>query len=126
MTENFIEKYFASISKQILEGLIYIHSTLGICHRDIKPDNILVQRRTDFAGKVVYRVKICDFNVAKKNRGDKIMMTKTGLDQWQAPEMEGRSKYTEKVDLWSAGCVFYFMLTGYCPFSTSNSARMIN
>ena len=41
-------------------------------------------------------------------------MTKTGVDEWQAPEMlqSNGNPYTEKVDLWSAGCVAYFILTG--------------
>ncbi len=40
------------------------------------------------------------------------MMTRTGLEEWSAPEMKGGSVYTDKIDLWSAGCVLYFMLVG--------------
>jgi serine/threonine protein kinase len=51
-------------------------------------------------------------------------MTKTGLEEWSAPEMLGGTKYTEKVDLWSAGCVLYFMLAGEQPFCNKNTARL--
>eukprot|EP00347_Sterkiella_histriomuscorum_P003348 403364636 len=82
------------------------------------------QKRTDsLTGKTNFNVKICDFNVAK-NFKHKSLMTMTGLEQWQAPEMKGGSKYTEKVDLWSVGCVLFFMITGYPPFSTHNIAKM--
>ena len=43
---------------QLLRGLMYIHS-LDICHRDIKPQNLLVNRKA-------FRLVICDFGSAKK------------------------------------------------------------
>lgn len=52
-------------------------------------------------------------------------MTKTGLEQWSAPEMCGGSKYTEKVDMWSIGCVLFFMLTGYPPFYSKNMPKLM-
>ena len=63
-------------------------------------------------GKQTFKVKLCDFNVAKPFNGSKSMMTRTGLEEWSAPEMKGGVAYTEKVDLWSAGCVLYFILLG--------------
>ena len=81
----------------------YIHSK-NYLHRDIKPDNILFS-------KDLSQVKIIDFNVSKKHN-DRLMMTKTGLEEWGAPEMFQNSQYNNKVDLWSLGCVVYYMLTG--------------
>jgi len=40
------------------------------------------------------------------------MMTCTGLPEWSAPEMLKREKYKNKIDLWSAGCVLYFLVFG--------------
>ncbi len=52
-------------------------------------------------------------------------MTKTGVDNWLAPEIiEGGQPYTEKVDIWSAGCVLYFMVTGQMPFEHANVAKL--
>lgn len=52
------------------------------------------------------------------------MMTKTGLEEWSAPEMHGGVKYSEKIDLWSVGCVMYFMLSGQKPFDSKNQAKL--
>ncbi len=52
------------------------------------------------------------------------MMTKTGLEEWSAPEMTGGNKYNEKIDLWSIGCVLFFVLTKYPPFNTKNIAKL--
>jgi serine/threonine protein kinase len=98
--------------KQLLEGLKYLHEEKGVAHRDVKPDNIIIAFKTDCSGKRTLRLKLCDFNVAKSFKGDRSMMTKTGLEEWSAPEMQGGNSYSEKVDLWSAGCVLYFILAG--------------
>ena len=65
------------------------------------------------------KVKVCDFNVARRFEGE-TMMCKTGLDQWNAPEALACSIYTEKVDEWGLGCLMYFMLTGCPPFDCSD------
>lgn len=52
------------------------------------------------------------------------MMTVTGLPEWQAPEMLEGKAYTNKVDLWSAGCVLYFMLSGTRPFPQRNVSKL--
>ena len=44
------------------------------------------------------------------------MITKTGLEQWNSPEMLKGQIYTTKIDIWGLGCVFYFILTGEFPF----------
>jgi len=70
--------------------------------------------------------KLCDFNVAKKFDKDKIMMTKTGLEEWSAPEMRGGSTYDSKVDMWSIGCVLFYMMTGFPPFNPKLIAKFHN
>jgi serine/threonine protein kinase len=47
------------------------------------------------------------------------MMTHTGTEAFSAPEMHTSEVYTEKIDLWSAGCVLYTMLAGFQPFFES-------
>lgn len=44
------------------------------------------------------------------------MFTHTGTDAYVAPEMISSMFYNEKIDIWSAGCVLYTMLSGYSPF----------
>jgi len=116
---NYSESIASGIFKQFLSGINYLHSN-GVCHRDLKPHNILVSRD----GKTV---KITDFNVSKFS-GDKTkgytalskanykMWTYTGTVAFTAPEVFDGSQYTEAVDMWSAGVVLYTMLCGYQPF----------
>ncbi|KAK9847464.1 hypothetical protein MYU51_018701 [Penicillium brevicompactum] len=84
---------------QIMRGLKYIHSA-GVIHHDLKPGNILIDENCD--------LKICDFGLAEAQ--------KTGFDPtsfYRAPEiMLMWQKYNEKIDIWSAGCIFAEMLMG--------------
>ena len=66
-----------------------------------------------------YKLTLIDFNVAKRfldveNGNPLLMMTNTGTARYQAPEMLGgwMSRYDQRVDLWSAGAVLYYLLTG--------------
>ena len=105
--------------KELLIGIQYLHKQ-GVVHRDLKPNNILVLKNGE-------GVKICDFNVAKffdcqykdEKNLKKIklkMYTYTGTLAFSAPEIFNVDFYTDKVDVWSAGCVLYTMLCGVQPF----------
>jgi serine/threonine protein kinase len=72
----------------MLEGIQYLHS-MGVAHRDIKPQNLLVTK----TGKVY----ILDFNVSQKRKEDQkvfTMMTKTGTVAFTAPEVFLATNYT--------------------------------
>jgi len=118
---HYSEAVASGIFKQILAGVSYLH-TNGVCHRDLKPNNILVSKD----GKIV---KITDFNVSKfldkteeKQKFSSLssenykMWTNTGTIAFTAPEVFLENEYTERVDIWSAGVVLYIMLCGYQPF----------
>lgn len=52
------------------------------------------------------------------------MLSKVGLDRWNAPEVILRTLYNEKVDLWGVGSIFYFIMTGEIPFLDNNIVKL--
>lgn len=98
---------------KICDALEYAHSE-GVLHRDIKPDNILLDSRG--------RVKIADFGIAKLSgeSGKGHFLTGTGMHlgtpAYMAPEqIEKRGDVDHRADIYSLGVVFYEMLTGELP-----------
>ncbi|EAS02451.2 Serine/Threonine kinase domain protein (macronuclear) [Tetrahymena thermophila SB210] len=106
------------ILKEIITAVEYLHSE-GICHRDLKPDNILISND-------LQNIKIIDFEISKRfkyfrqNKTGVLkvceMWTRTGTLDFQSPEMFESAGYTEAVDIWAIGVIAYYLLTGRLPF----------
>ncbi|KAJ1484730.1 kinase-like domain-containing protein [Baffinella frigidus] len=100
---------------QLLDGLDFLHS-LGIVHRDLKPHNILV----DATGVV----KIADMGLAKRldpegqaSGNHSFHTSAAGTLGWRAPEQVRGERCGKAVDLFSSGCIFFYLLTkGKHPF----------
>ncbi|ORY99053.1 kinase-like domain-containing protein [Syncephalastrum racemosum] len=83
---------------QLLRSLAYIHS-LGICHRDIKPQNLLLDPVSGI-------LKLCDFGSAKILVAGEPNVSYICSRYYRAPELIfGATNYTTDIDIWSAGCV---------------------
>jgi glycogen synthase kinase 3 beta len=83
---------------QLCRSLAYIHS-LGICHRDIKPQNLLINPETR-------ELKLCDFGSAKILVAGEPNVSYICSRYYRAPELIfGASEYTPAIDIWSSGCV---------------------
>nr|CAD7569323.1 unnamed protein product [Timema californicum] len=90
---------------QLFRSLAYIHS-LGICHRDIKPQNLLLDPETGV-------LKLCDFGSAKHLQKGEPNVSYICSRYYRAPELIfGAIDYTTKIDVWSAGCVLAELLLG--------------
>ncbi|XP_029432775.1 glycogen synthase kinase-3 alpha isoform X2 [Rhinatrema bivittatum] len=90
---------------QLFRSLAYIHSQ-GVCHRDIKPQNLLVDPDTAV-------LKLCDFGSAKQLVRGEPNVSYICSRYYRAPELIfGATDYTSNIDIWSAGCVLAELLLG--------------
>lgn len=94
---------------QMLRSLAYLHAS-GTCHRDIKPQNLLVNTRT-------HVLKLCDFGSAKTLTPGEASVAYICSRYYRAPELIfGATDYTCAIDVWSAACVFGEMFLGLPMF----------
>lgn len=90
---------------QLLRSLAYIHS-LGICHRDIKPQNLLLNPTSGI-------LKLCDFGSAKILVAGEPNVSYICSRYYRAPELIfGATNYTTHIDVWSTGCVMAELMLG--------------
>jgi serine/threonine-protein kinase len=115
------------IARHVLRGLAHAHG-LGVVHRDIKPDNVMLVRRDDdedFA-------RILDFGIAKLVGGEAETgpaLTRTGVaigtPQYIAPEQILGGNIDHRVDLYSTTVMLYELIAGRGPFAASDSIALI-
>jgi serine/threonine protein kinase len=107
------------IAIQICEGLTKAHQQ-GIVHRDVKPQNILVDKDG--------RARILDFGLARLER--EAMITRTGSTvgtvAYMSPEQARGERVDQRSDIFSLGVVLYEMITLQTPFRGEHEAAMMN
>ncbi|KAH3901159.1 GSK family serine/threonine-protein kinase SCDLUD_002642 [Saccharomycodes ludwigii] len=91
---------------QLFKALNYMHGHLGICHRDIKPQNLLVDPST-------MTLKLCDFGSAKRLKPNEPNVSYICSRYYRAPELIfGSTHYTTQIDIWSSACVMCELILG--------------
>ena len=137
LTENEAKFYIA----EIILAIESIHK-LDCIHRDIKPDNILIDKNG--------HIKLSDFGLAKvseklyhnynnmnnnikiynsnNNNNEKMTHKKNyscvGTAYYVAPEVLNKSGYNSEIDWWSVGVIFYEMLFGFAPFASKETKEV--
>lgn len=113
----------AVIAAQICDALDEAHG-LNIVHRDIKPDNVIVQSTA--AG---LKVKVLDFGIAKMPVAADITLTQVGetigTPQYMSPEQCLGEQLDHRTDIYSLGVVVYEMLCGVPPFDAQVSMAVV-
>jgi serine/threonine-protein kinase len=109
------------VLRDVASALEYAHRA-GVVHRDIKPDNILIDRTTG-------SVMVTDFGIARAAEGDQ-KLTATGIavgtPAYMSPEQAmGEREVDGRADLYALGIVGYQMLAGELPFQATNTPAML-
>ena len=111
-----------SIVKQIANGLQEAHRN-GIIHRDIKPQNIMVEKLP--ASGLFARV--LDFGIAHVVGSNQQSHRFFGTPLYASPEQcRGNSALDSRTDIYSLGCLLFHLLTGQPPFPFTNALRVMD
>ena len=136
--DTFTEEEAKFYIAELICCLESIHK-LDCIHRDIKPDNILIDKNghiklSDFGlAKVSDKLyDINNYNINNENKIDENNIKKTheknyscvGTAYYVAPEVLNKKGYGPEVDWWSVGVIFYEMLIGYAPFCSKETSEV--
>lgn len=112
------EKAAADILRQVVGGVLYLH-THNIIHRDLSLNNLLLTKDL--------HVKIADFGLATQLNGpDEKHVTMCGTPNYISPEVASRELHGLPADVWGLGCMLYTLLVGSPPFHTKHVKTTLN
>jgi serine/threonine protein kinase len=102
---------------QLVDALVYLHAR-SIAHRDLKPNNILMDQFSN--------PKIADFGLCHYTDAKSLLNTPCGSIFYAAPEILSEQEYNGQLsDVWSLGVVLYSMLTSALPWTSTNQALVL-
>jgi len=114
LSEKDARHYFS----QLICVLEYLHEEKSIAHRDLKAENVLLDRHNN--------IRLIDFGLSNIfTTGNPMLKTACGSPAYAPPEMIKGEKYDVMADIWSAGILLYAMIMGELPFEDDNMQRLL-
>ncbi|SCU89059.1 LAFA_0E15962g1_1 [Lachancea sp. 'fantastica'] len=100
--------------KQMINALDYLHQDCGIAHRDVKPENVLLDKNGN--------LKLADFGLAsrfrRKDGSKRVCSDRRGTLPYMAPEIVySRGYHADLTDIWSCGILLFVLLVGETPWN---------
>jgi calcium-dependent protein kinase len=118
---SFTEGDAAYLMVQLLSAVRHVHGK-GIIHRDIKPDNMLLESRSSVRSNTL---KLIDFGLSCKCPPGQVVRASVGTAEFVSPQaIDGR--YDTQADMWGCGVSMFWLLCGYLPFSGESSSRVFD
>ena len=108
---------------QIAGALAAAHA-IGVVHRDVKPENVLVGVTDDASGPVEY-VKVVDFGIANARGDNGGAEGVSGTPEFMPPEQAQGQAPDPRDDVYAFGCLMYQVLTGDVPFRADDVPRVL-
>lgn len=109
----------ARLLQEVAWALSYAHGR-GVIHRDVKPDNIMIERATG-------RAVVTDFGIARSESASGLTAVGEviGTPHFMSPEQAAGEPLDGRSDLYSLGCVAFFAVTGQAPFDAPNTTGLL-
>jgi len=117
---RFLEANVFPLFSQLVDAVRYLHS-IGVCHRDLKLENILFENSTN-------QLKLTDFGLSKMLtlHDHDLMKTRCGTPTYIAPEVIRAEEYSNAIDIWSLGVILYTLLYCNYPFTGDTLAEIFD
>jgi len=105
--------------REVAWALAYAHAR-GVIHRDVKPENIMIERGTN-------RALVTDFGIARSERSASVTAEGhvVGTAHYMSPEQVQGTALDGRSDLYALGCVGYFLLSGRVPFEGEGAGAVL-
>ena len=102
---------------ELISALEYLHEELHIAHRDLKLENIMLDKFGN--------IRLIDFGLGNSFRDDECLETACGSPSYAPPEMLRGHSYNTLADVWSAGVLLFALCVGRLPFEDKNINKMV-